>query len=228
MNDAVSETPDSAEQHYDDKYRRSGYFTYRTWLYRPYIRALATKARLKPGDRVLDAGCGQGFFSSLFGKMGFETLGIDISSQGIRSANAEYGSPNTKFRKGDLRSFTITNEFDCVYTRSCSLYNTADFERSRDITTLLLKMVRIGGVLVFDYYTNLCPRDRSATWAYHSLQSTREHFRRFSGAKVYFSLRLETMVLGRLAFTPAVSAVNALFGKTTGIGGDLVAFVRKT
>ncbi len=136
---------------YNEKYRRDVYFRYKTWLYKPYIRAIVRKAKLRPGDRVLDAGCGQGFFSSLFDAMGFTTLGIDISSEGIRSAIANYSSTNTTFRVGDLRSLDLRNEFDCVFARSCSVYNTEEFEISPEITAILLRLVKIGGVLIFDY-----------------------------------------------------------------------------
>jgi hypothetical protein len=50
---------------YERNYQRPNFFGHRSWLYRPYIKALANKAGLKDKDRVLDLGCGQGFFTSL-------------------------------------------------------------------------------------------------------------------------------------------------------------------
>jgi protein-L-isoaspartate O-methyltransferase len=53
---------DAGIDRYDDKYRRAHYFRYRQWLYRPFVEALVNKANLRAGCRVLDVGCGQGFF----------------------------------------------------------------------------------------------------------------------------------------------------------------------
>lgn len=39
-----------------------------------------------PGDTVLDAGCGEGYYTSAIAKAGFHTLGIDLSKRGIRAA----------------------------------------------------------------------------------------------------------------------------------------------
>ena len=60
------EAPENVAATYDRFYRQPNYFHYRDWLYRPFIRALIKAAGLKRGSRVLDVGCGQGFFTALF------------------------------------------------------------------------------------------------------------------------------------------------------------------
>jgi ubiquinone/menaquinone biosynthesis C-methylase UbiE len=213
---------------YDQKYRTHNYFHYRSWLFGPFVRAMVLKAKLKPGQNVLDVGCGQGLFSSFFGGMGLHTLGIDISPEGIRSASATYGSPHTRFEVADVRSIDFDTQFDCVFVRACSLYNTTDLESARETTTRLLGMVKGGGVLIFDYYTNLCSKKSSATWMYHSMSGIRRHFTEYWGSRTYFSLRIDTLFAGRFAFSGLFSAVGAFLSSTLGIGGDVVVFVRKT
>lgn len=71
---------------YNEAYRYPNFFRHRRWIFRPFIRALAKKARLARGSTVLDVGCGQGFFTSLFSELGMQTSGVDISSEAIRSA----------------------------------------------------------------------------------------------------------------------------------------------
>jgi SAM-dependent methyltransferase len=174
---------------------------------------------------LLDAGCGQGFFTSLFAECGLDALGVDISVQGIKQATANHGPGGAQFAVGDVCNLPCAGAFDCVYTRSCSLYNESNFAEDRHITEALLKYVKPGGVLIFDYYTNLCPRKKSEAWIYHSMAATKQHFAHYSGSKVFFSLRLDTVVLGSFAFS--LSRANAMASRISGLGGDLIAIVPK-
>ena len=45
-------------------------------------------AALDPGARVLDVGCGSGWFSAALAAAGFETVGIDVAGEAIRRARA--------------------------------------------------------------------------------------------------------------------------------------------
>jgi SAM-dependent methyltransferase len=211
---------------YDRSYVQANYFQYRTWVYRPFIKAIIKRVRLAEGSRLLDAGCGQGFFTSLFAECGMKALGVDISPEGVRQARKLYGAmPNAEFNVGDVCRLAYTNEFDCVYSRSCSLYNRDNFAEDRSVSDALLKYVKPGGVLIFDYYTNLCPRKKSSAWLYHSVAAARKHFSHYPGGEVYFSLRVDTLLLGSRSFS--MSALNIVAGRFTGIGGDLVAIVPK-
>ena len=118
-------------------------------------------------------------------------------------------------------------QFDCVYTRSCSLYNSETFGDDQHITDALLRYVKPGGVLVFDYYSKLSTRKRSSTWLYHSARHVEEHFSRYPHAEVHFSLRVDTILLGSLAFSKLIGFLNQFVSRKTGIGGEIVAFVRK-
>jgi hypothetical protein len=80
-------------------------------------------------------------------------------------------------------------------------------------------------VLIFDYYTNLCARKKSSAWRYHALDEARRHFSAYANSRVYFSVRLDTLVLGRHAF--AFTGLNALASRISGIGGELIAIVHK-
>jgi SAM-dependent methyltransferase len=219
--------PTKSSTGYDEKYRSSNYFGYRVWLYRPFVNALVCKAGLRHGERLLDAGCGQGFFTQLFAERGLDAVGVDVSAAGLSSAAEMYRSSGAKFELGDVLELACRNEFDCVFTRSCSLYNSREFETKHDVTDQLLSYLRPGGILIFDYYSRLGATEQSQEWIYHSLASVQNHFSRYPGAEVYFSLRMETMLLGRLAFSRQVSGACAWLGSRLGLGGELVVFLRK-
>ncbi len=59
----------------------------------PLLRAIAEMAAAGPGDVVLDAGCGDGFYlGSLAGERGFDAHGVDISIPAIDAAAKRYPS----------------------------------------------------------------------------------------------------------------------------------------
>jgi SAM-dependent methyltransferase len=142
---------------YDKNYRSPNFFRYRRWMYRRFIQAVASKAGLVNGNSVLDVSCGQGFFTSRFAELGMEAFGVDISGEAIRSANGEYCFSGVKFEVGDVKNLPYSNAFDCVFVRSCSLYNSLAFEEDGEVTEVFLRYVKQGGVLIFDYNSRLRP-----------------------------------------------------------------------
>jgi SAM-dependent methyltransferase len=211
---------------YDEKYRAANYFGYRTWLYRPFVKALIGKAGLQRGQRLLDAGCGQGLFTQLFAERGLVAVGVDVSAAGLSGAREVCSSSGATFELGDVLELGRKGSFDCVFTRSCSLYNSLEFETRHEVTDRLISYLRPGGILIFDYYSRLGPKEQPREWLYHSLQSVRNHFSRYPGAEVYFSLRIETIILGKESFSRLVTRVCAWFSRRMGLGGDLVVFLR--
>ncbi len=203
---------------YDSMYRKENYFGYRRWLYGPLLAALATKAGLKRGSTVLDAGCGQGFFAGLLSELGFTVTGVDVSAAGIEAANTRFGNKTTSFRTGDIMSLPYNSTFDCVYCRSCSLYNDDDLQRSNYVSDVLLSYVKPGGVLIFAYYTKLSPRKTSSSWRYHQLAPIRQHFARYPHAEVYSSLRFEAILFRGRTCTSALTRLNPLVSRLTGVG----------
>jgi SAM-dependent methyltransferase len=79
-------------QDYWDGARQYGYGGYRyDGRWRPVANAIAEHYELKPGDRVLDVGCGKGFllYELTQAVPGIEVVGLDISEYGIAHAKEE-------------------------------------------------------------------------------------------------------------------------------------------
>ena len=162
-------------QRYDAKYRDQNYFRYREWLHAPYVSSLIAFCGLKQGSSVLDVGCGQGFFSYLFNKHGMRVLGVDLSETGIRIAESLYGQLGITFTVSDVEAAAFPEKFDCVFVRSCSLYNNGAFPGDGEVTTKLLRHLKDGGVFIFVYNSNFSSKT-SSTWRYHSLRDVQQHF----------------------------------------------------
>ena len=73
-------------------------------------------ARLRPGDRVLELGCGDGALSCLLAAEGFDVTGVDISPGMVEEARrrAERESSNARFEVADSDLFESEEPFDAV------------------------------------------------------------------------------------------------------------------
>src|SRR5215831_8391381 len=120
-------TSEDNVKNYNLKYKDLNYFRYSERIYSPYISSLIKSCGLERGSSVLDIGCGQGFFSYLLSKYGMKVSGIDLSESGIRAAKNVYGDLGINFAVGDIETVSFPQQFDCIFVRSCSLYNNDEF-----------------------------------------------------------------------------------------------------
>lgn len=81
------------------------------WIHEQFL------VHLKPGDRVLDAGCGEGVLSCLAAQRGVNVVGVDISPPNIAAARrlaAEWGV-EVEFQEADAENLPFPdNSFDVV------------------------------------------------------------------------------------------------------------------
>jgi SAM-dependent methyltransferase len=92
------------------------------------VRSQALWSGIRPGMRVLDAGCGPGITTAILHEMvqpGGEAWGLDYSEQRITFARARYGQPpGIRFQVHDLRRpLPPLGEFDIVWLRFVLEYN---------------------------------------------------------------------------------------------------------
>jgi 2-polyprenyl-3-methyl-5-hydroxy-6-metoxy-1,4-benzoquinol methylase len=122
------------------------------------VRKQALWCGLKPGMRVLDAGCGPGKTSSILHEMiqpGGELLGVDYSEQRIEYARRHYGKkPGMEFRIHDLRD-TLNGYglFDLVWVRFVLEY---DILESPEIVKNLTACLKPQGWLCLIDLDNNC------------------------------------------------------------------------
>ncbi|GLW07473.1 methyltransferase type 11 [Microtetraspora sp. NBRC 13810] len=70
----------------------------------------------RPGERILDLGCGTGVFSAEIAGRGAEVLGIDGSPAMIEKAIALH--PGMTFIVGDGHDFTVADRYDAVFSNA--------------------------------------------------------------------------------------------------------------
>ena len=81
-----------------------------------YGAALLPLLDPKPGERILDLGCGTGQLTAEIAAAGAGTLGIDSSPEMIGQARQNY--PKLKFQLADARTFISPEPFDAVFSNA--------------------------------------------------------------------------------------------------------------
>lgn len=115
---------------YDRIYRNGGFGYandrehHRAWLQRNVIEPLLLAADLPTCPTVLDAGCGDGFWSGLLDDAGCTVTGIDQSLTGITIARESY---NGEFLLGDMNGLIrVDRKWDVVFARTLAGYFNSD------------------------------------------------------------------------------------------------------
>lgn len=112
------------------------------------------------GKRILDLGCGHGLISTLFGELGADVLGFDIS-QGFFERDAELDEQlkeRVHFVQGDIFHFPLK---DGVFDFICSegvLHHTPD---TREAFEKIRAAVKKGGRIYLTLYTKGAPYTRA-------------------------------------------------------------------
>jgi 2-polyprenyl-3-methyl-5-hydroxy-6-metoxy-1,4-benzoquinol methylase/glycosyltransferase involved in cell wall biosynthesis len=114
---------------------------------------VAVALALPAGSRILDVGCGSGWLSEYFARLGYDVTGIDISPDLIEIARARvesiaYGADHEtplrcRFLVHDAEGSPLAEEFNAVVCYD-SLHH---FEDERAVVSNLSAMTRYGGAL---------------------------------------------------------------------------------
>ncbi len=106
---------------------------------------------LKPGDRVLDIGCGYGRHAVVLAEMGLQVVGLDINPAYLEVARAKAKELGVKvdFVPGDMRHMPWRSEFDGAYMFYTS-FGFYDDEDNVRVLSEAASALKPGGRLLVD------------------------------------------------------------------------------
>lgn len=128
------------------------------------VANLMSSGFLKPGDSVLDLGCGPGLYSSRLAEKGLRMTGIDISERSLdyaRRQAAEKGL-GIDYRRMDFFDIDFPDHFDAVIQVNGEL-NTFSDEKLKDLLGRIWRSLRNDGLLIFDSTTRKVRRKAGLT-----------------------------------------------------------------
>jgi ubiquinone/menaquinone biosynthesis C-methylase UbiE len=78
-------------------------------------RVKMLSSHLKPGMRVLEVGCGTGYFTRELAHLGADVIAIDVSSELLEIAKADCSAPNVRYEIQDASALSYSSAmFDSV------------------------------------------------------------------------------------------------------------------
>jgi SAM-dependent methyltransferase len=99
----------------------------------------------RPGERVLDLGCGTGHLTARIAESGAAVVGLDRSPEMLAAARSSY--PRLEFVEGDAADFTLPGEFDAVFSNA-TLHWVADAEAA---VRCIARALKPGGRFVAEF-----------------------------------------------------------------------------
>jgi SAM-dependent methyltransferase len=116
-------------------------------------RALRETGLETRGRRVLDVGCGAGFFTDYYLKRGALVTGLDIAPTSIERLRARH--PEAQFVLGDVSETPVEGRFDLVNAFDVLYHITDEARWEAALRHLADAVARGGALLVTDAFTDM-------------------------------------------------------------------------
>jgi SAM-dependent methyltransferase len=118
------------------------------------VNHLISSGILKPGDRLLDLGCGPGLYASRFAIKGIKVTGIDFSERLLNYAIAQVKEKglDINYRLMNFFDINYAAEFDAVLQTHGEMCTFPD-EKRDELLAKLFRALKKDGLLIFDVTT---------------------------------------------------------------------------
>jgi SAM-dependent methyltransferase len=134
--------------YYNGFYEKDDFHYYSENISKNLLKKVSAHCKIKKDGKILDLGCGTGIYTDLFRRLGYESIGIDISQTAILKAKAKY--PDSNFEVADALDLKYEKKsFDMIFLFGCSIVNTDDLTEIDKVFKYLLDYLCDEGKIVF-------------------------------------------------------------------------------
>jgi SAM-dependent methyltransferase len=202
--------------YYDEFYTSGDFKYYPEKLTKRFFNGIFAKCGVNApySGRILDVGCGTGFYCKIFHEMGFHPVGIDFSSTAIEKAREKH--PHLEFHVADALNLPFEpGSFNFILSYGCSVVSTHDLTKIHDYIRHLMGFIKPGGWLLIIGGSNLTGRRlETSSWLSHTwgdlLQLVPKGEWRVLGP--YLSHVRLVSFLGRHGLIPAITSILRIPG----------------
>ena len=113
----------------------------------------------KKALKVLDVGCGTGFYTEAFRQLGCETIGLDYSEVALEKSKNNF--PHCKFIQMNGFEPTLSENFDIVYCRGFSGANTHDLAFIARWLNKYMPYINPGGFFILSYLSSFTGKQKA-------------------------------------------------------------------
>jgi SAM-dependent methyltransferase len=147
---------------YDQWYRskasrmaRPFYYHHQPGNERAFVRSMMAKHQMPAGAALIDIGCGNGMYASMFAEEGLRVTAVDLSEAAIDYARRTHDTP-VDWIAGDALALPFRGEFDYGFCHYFTLFNSAEkAEEAVDYARAIMRYIRPGGTLFFVWHSDL-------------------------------------------------------------------------
>lgn len=115
-----------------------------------FIQNIVETLQIPQDAKVLDLACGKGRHAIMLNKMGFDTIGLDLSPASIESAR-KYENDQLHFDTHDMREVYKEEQFDYIFNLFTSFGYFESQEDNMQMLQSVRKMLKPGGKVIIDF-----------------------------------------------------------------------------
>ncbi|MDG1159998.1 MAG: class I SAM-dependent methyltransferase [Flavobacteriales bacterium] len=159
-----------------------------------FIQRLCELEELKGNKRVLDLACGKGRHSKTLHQLGYDTSGVDLAPESIKSAK-ESASKEIHFEVMDMRKLSFQKHFDIVFNLFTSFGYFSDTADNQKVIQEVSSILHPKGLFCIDFL--------NADFVKSNLVAQEETFRTLEAREIKFNITRkikEGFILKDIAF----------------------------
>lgn len=107
---------------------------------------------IRPGDKVIDLGCGNGALTQKLADRGADVTGIDASAEMLSEARELY--PDLTFKQGDALALTVDTPVDAIFSNA--VFHWIDKKNQPVLLSRIYQALKPGGQLVCEFGGKHC------------------------------------------------------------------------
>ena len=191
-----------------------------------FIKTLVETHSLK-GLRLLDLGCGTGYYAHLFESFGVDVVGVDIAESGVQRTKHYFNVMQCLVGDGLSLPF-LPGTLSAIFLSGFPIYNARDLSELSTYRNTLFSFLKPNGLFIFHKTTDLS--GQKGTRMNHTLHALQQHFKSTSMFHLigsYAVSPLSWMLMGHYALSPIGTKFCILFTKLTHIPLRALIILRK-